>query len=42
MVDGYRFLGDLTDAEKVLAADAAKKNRKEAEQLIAALTAVPA
>ena len=42
VVDGYRFLGDLTDAEKVLAADTARKNRKESEQLIAALTGVSA
>jgi predicted nucleotidyltransferase component of viral defense system len=42
VVDGYRFLADLTDAEKMLAADAGRKNRKEAEALIAALAAGPA
>jgi hypothetical protein len=39
VVDGYRFLADLTEAEKTLAADAARKNRKEAEALITALAA---
>jgi predicted nucleotidyltransferase component of viral defense system len=39
VVDGYRFLADLTDAEKLLAADGAQKNSKEAEALIAVLTA---
>ncbi len=39
VVDGYRFLADLTDAEKTLVADAARKKRKEAEALIAALNA---
>ena len=38
VLDGYRFLGDLTDIERTLASDDAKKNRKEAETLIAALT----
>jgi predicted nucleotidyltransferase component of viral defense system len=40
VVDGYRFLADLTDAEKLLATDGAQKNRKAAEALIAVLTAV--
>lgn len=40
VVDAYRFLADLTAAEKLLTADSAQKNRKEAEALIAALTAV--
>jgi predicted nucleotidyltransferase component of viral defense system len=39
VVDGYRFLGDLSEAEQALASDAAKKNRREAEELIAALRA---
>jgi predicted nucleotidyltransferase component of viral defense system len=39
VVDGYRFLADLTDSEKTLAADTACKNRKESEALIAALNA---
>lgn len=42
VVDGYRFLADLTDAEKFLAADNTHKNRKEAEALITALTAAVA
>lgn len=37
VVDGYRFLADLTDAEKMLAADGAQRNRKEAEALVAVL-----
>jgi predicted nucleotidyltransferase component of viral defense system len=41
VLDGFRFLADLTEAERALAADAERKNRKEAEALIAALTAVP-
>jgi predicted nucleotidyltransferase component of viral defense system len=41
VLDGFRFLADLTEAERALAADAEKKNRKEAEALIAALSAVP-
>jgi hypothetical protein len=41
VLDGFRFLADLTEAERALAADAEKKNRKEAEALIAVLTAVP-
>jgi predicted nucleotidyltransferase component of viral defense system len=39
VVEGFRFLGDLTAAEKILAADTKRQNRKEAENLIAALTA---
>jgi predicted nucleotidyltransferase component of viral defense system len=37
VVDGYRFLTELTDREKVLAADAAKKLRHEAKALVASL-----
>jgi predicted nucleotidyltransferase component of viral defense system len=37
VVDGFRFLADLTEAEKALAADGAQKNRKEAAALIEAL-----
>jgi predicted nucleotidyltransferase component of viral defense system len=40
VVDGYRFLANLTGAERLLAADGAQKNRKEADALIAALTVV--
>jgi predicted nucleotidyltransferase component of viral defense system len=39
VVKGYRFLGDMTAEERVLAGDTANKNRKEAEALIAALRA---
>ncbi len=39
VVDGYRFLADLTGAEKLLAADSMQNNCKEAEALIAVLTA---
>ena len=39
VIDGYRFLGDLSEVEQALASDAARKNRKEAEQLIAVLAA---
>jgi predicted nucleotidyltransferase component of viral defense system len=42
VIDGFRFLADLTDAERVLAADEHRKNRKEADALIAALAGVPA
>ena len=42
VVDGYRFLADVTEAEKTLAADAARKNREEAEALVGALAAGPA
>ena len=35
VIDGYRFLGDLSDHEKALAADSGQKHRKEAELLIA-------
>jgi predicted nucleotidyltransferase component of viral defense system len=41
VVDGYRFLDNPTEIEKVLAADAARKNFKEVEKLIAALAEVP-
>lgn len=37
VVDGYRFLADLTEAEMLLAVDTAQKNRKEAAALIEAL-----
>jgi predicted nucleotidyltransferase component of viral defense system len=37
VIDGYRFLGDLSDHEKALAADGGQKHRKEAESLIASL-----
>jgi predicted nucleotidyltransferase component of viral defense system len=39
VVDGYRFLADLTEAEKLLAMDYAQKNRKEAATLIETLRA---
>jgi hypothetical protein len=37
VIDGYRFLGELTDAEKILAADHAHKNRRDAEALAGTL-----
>jgi predicted nucleotidyltransferase component of viral defense system len=37
VVDGFRFLNDLSEIERILAADGSKTKRKEAEQLIAAL-----
>jgi predicted nucleotidyltransferase component of viral defense system len=40
VLDGFRFLADLTEAEKALAADTERKMGKEAEALIAAVTAV--
>lgn len=39
VIDRYRFLADMTDAEKILAADNANKKRKEAEALAAMLIA---
>ncbi len=39
VVDGFRFLADLTEVEKSLAADEARKNRKDAEALVVALAA---
>lgn len=39
VVDGYRFLADLTESEKTLAADTACKNLKESDALIATLKA---
>lgn len=39
VVDGFRFLGDLTEAEKALAADEARKNHKEADVLATTLAA---
>lgn len=37
VLDGYRFLADLSDVEKILAADSTQGNRTEADALIAAL-----
>ena len=37
VIDGFRFLNDMTQAERVLAADGDKKLRKEAAELIAAV-----
>jgi predicted nucleotidyltransferase component of viral defense system len=37
VIDGFRFLGDLSDREKALAADGVQRNRGEAKSLIAAL-----
>jgi predicted nucleotidyltransferase component of viral defense system len=37
VIDGYRFLGDLSDREKMLAADGGQRHRSEAEFLIASL-----
>jgi predicted nucleotidyltransferase component of viral defense system len=37
VIDSYRFLSDLTDAEKTLIADARRKNRKAVDALIATL-----
>jgi predicted nucleotidyltransferase component of viral defense system len=37
VIDGYRFLTDLTDQERALAADMAQKLRREAEALIVSL-----
>lgn len=39
VVDGYRFLADLTDAEKMLAADGSHKRHEEAAALVAKLQA---
>lgn len=39
VIEGYRFLGDLTADERVLAADEAQRHRKEAGALVAALAA---
>jgi predicted nucleotidyltransferase component of viral defense system len=41
VLDGFRFLADLTEAERTLAADAERKRRKEADALIASLIAPP-
>lgn len=41
VLEGFRFLADLTAAEKALAADASRKKTKEAEALIGALNVVP-
>jgi hypothetical protein len=38
VLEGFRFLADLTDAEKTLAADSDRKNSKDADALIATLT----
>jgi hypothetical protein len=37
VVEGFRFLADLTESEKLLAADTQCKNRTEAQTLIASL-----
>ena len=37
VIDGYRFLGDLTDREEILAADGGQTHHIEAELLIASL-----
>jgi hypothetical protein len=42
VLDGFRFIADLTDAEKTLVANNEKKNRKEADALVATLEEVPA
>lgn len=39
VTDGFRFLGDLTQAERALAADDDRKSKAEADALIALLTA---
>lgn len=39
VIEGHRFLADLTEAERVLTADASRKRRKEAEALVATLLA---
>ena len=40
VIDGYRFLGDLSAREKALAVDSGQKQRKAAELLIASLEAL--
>lgn len=40
VLDGFRFLADLTEAEKALAVDTGRKSQKEADALVAALVAV--
>ena len=40
VIDGYRFLGDLSAREKALAVDSGQKQRKAAESLIASLEAL--
>jgi hypothetical protein len=37
VVEGFRFLADLTESEKLLAADAQRKKETEAQTLIASL-----
>lgn len=37
VVEGFRFLGDLKEIERALAADGSNKSRKEADELIASL-----
>jgi predicted nucleotidyltransferase component of viral defense system len=37
VVEGYRFLGDLSEHERMLAEDGMQRNREEAKSLIAAL-----
>ncbi len=34
VIEGYRFLGNLTDAERLLAGDGARKNRSAAKDLV--------
>jgi predicted nucleotidyltransferase component of viral defense system len=42
VVDGFRFLGDLTEAERALVADTERKKKQEADALIAAIVAATA
>ncbi len=37
VVEGFRFLADLTPTERVLAGDEMQRNRKQAEELVAAM-----
>jgi hypothetical protein len=37
VVEGFRFLADLTESEKMLAADAQRKKQTEAQALIVSL-----
>ena len=41
VLDGFRFLAGLSEAESVIAGDTERKKIKEAEALIAALNATP-
>lgn len=40
VTDGFRFLGNLTDAERVLAADGERRSKTEADSLAASLAAL--